>query len=334
MWEVGIDRLEWIGSARAVVLPDGDVLRVIPKDVVRVDVYCLANHTSRRIILSINQYFGEAFAMSVLRNGCVLIVNSRGEPQELDTDTGVFTKLDWMPLAAGTNLLKWSTQATMPSGDVLHLSSDGVSVFSSDTKQWAPAPNRPPFFDVPSPIEMCEMVALRGGQLFLIGVHADGTGLTYLYTEATDTWTKFPGSCDYSVRRVAAMLDGRALVCKLWGGIDVFDPVNGVWSPVTIEQCTLHMPYFALPLEFPTGGVGIVGRALFGVNQGQPQPRRFSHRLDVYKGNSAWTPASHRSLPARIRRRAAGILLVSLRIGTLGNLPYMMLGALSTDRLM
>lgn len=334
MWVTTVDLIDWTPTARAIVLPDGDVLRIIPKGGVRADVYRPANNSRRRIILSIFQFFGDAFSMSVLRSGRVLIVNSRCKTQELDTDTGIFTDLGSIPREA-LGAVKWAAQATMPSGDVFYLSSDGASVFREATREWEPPVTRPPFFDAPSPVHACEMVALNGGQLFLLGIHFDGTGLTYTYDEATDTWTKFIGQCDWAVRRIAAMLDGRALVCKVWGGVDIFDPLTGEWTPVTLELCELHMPFYALPAEFPDGGVGIVGRTVAPRDpRNLIQGNQLLYRIDAYTGNSAWTTKLHPTLPTRLRRRATEILLISSRIRSLGNLPYLMIQTLSADKLM
>lgn len=333
MWSTVVDRIDWTTTSRAVVLPDGDVLRIVPKGAVRADVYSPANHSRRRIILSIHQFFGDAFSMSVLHNGRVLIVNSRCKAHELDPDTGVFTDCGVIPRQT-PGAVKWAAQATLPSGDVFHLSSDGAAIFRAATRDWAPPATRPPFFDVPSPIQACEMATLHGGQLFLFGIHVDGTGLTYTYDEPTDTWIKFAGLCDRSVRRIAAMLDGRALVCKLWGGVDIFDPLTGRWTPVTLELCKLHMPYYALPTEFPDGGVGIVGRTVAPPNPQNGNSNQLLYRIDAYTGNSAWTAKAHPNLPARLRRRAAEILLISSRIRSLGNLPYLVLQTLTADQLM
>jgi len=334
MWVTAVDWIDWTPTARAVVLPDGDVLRIVPKGAVRADVYRTANNSRRRIILSIHQFFGDAFSMSVLRSGRVLIVNSRCKTHELDTDTGIFKDLGAIPREA-PGAVKWAAQATMPSGDVFYLSSDGASIFQVATHKWEPPATRPPFFDAPSPVQACEMVALCGGQLFLFGIHVDGTGLTYTYDEPTDTWTKFTGLCDRSARRIAAMLDGRALVCKLWGGVDIFDPLTGEWAPVTLELCELHMPFYALPAEFPDGGVGIVGRTVAPPNPQNPmQGNQLLYRIDTYTGNSAWTTKLHPTLPTRLRRRATEILLISSRIRSLGNLPYLIVQTLSADKLM
>lgn len=327
MWKTRKEHIEWLPCARAVVLPNSDVFKVIPKGVVRAHIHRAADDITRSVRLSIHQYFGEAFSMSVLPTGEVFIVNSRGKAQVFDPDTDLFADRQTIP-GQGSTPVKWSTQATMPGGDVFHLSSEGASVFKAGSQRWEPPPSRPPFFEVGSPVHMCESATLRGGCVFFLGVHLDGTGLSYLYDPQKDSWRKYAATCELSTRRITAMLDGRALVCKEWGGIDVFDPVTGSWNPVTLEQCSLHLPYYALPTEFPGGGVGIVGRA---IRPGGVAP---SFRIDVYMGSKAWSPKMHPGLPARLRRRVTALILVIGRVDILNTMPWLVLEILSADMLM